>query len=352
MRINEVTSDFGDLPDITKITEEQQVTSRDSHKDIEPTVGFLVCDFNDKKVSIKVEETIRKRKISHSEEQESSNGNKKMKVSDVFDPQSNWKEISLLGTGGFASVQLLENASSGLLCARKSIKIIRIDWQQEEIKIHKKLDHTNIITFLGSDTNEEYLYVFLEYAPGGSLSEKLKHNGLSEEKVRFYFVQLMEGVKYLHSLHITHRDLKPGNLLLSGSDVVKIGDFGLACEFVEGQYLTRKYGTMAYMAPEVFKRRYMGDQADIWSCGIILFKLLTTRCPWKRAVDGNSKYEIWSSSVMFKVTSQMREKRLWESLSEEAFTLVEKILNPTPKERATLTSIEENAWTQGKKNNL
>ncbi|XP_076059686.1 serine/threonine-protein kinase chk-1-like [Oratosquilla oratoria] len=347
MRINEVTSDFGDLPDVSEITEEEQGTSKDSHKDIELAGVSFVSDFNHKEVSTKVEEAIKKRKISDSEEEESCNGNKKIKVSDVFDPQSNWKEISLLGSGSFGSVQLVENASSGLLCARKSIKIVQIDRQQEEIEIHKKLDHDKIITFLGEDVKEEYLYIFLEYAPGGSLNEKIGDKGLSEDKVRFYFVQLIEGVKYLHSLHITHRDLKPENLLVSGSDVVKIGDFGLACEFVEGQFLSRRCGTRSYMAPEVFKRRYMGEQADIWSCGIILFKLLTTRCPWGRAVGGNSNYVIWSSSVMFKVTSEMREERLWESLSEEAFTLIEKILNPTPKERATLTSIEENAWTQG-----
>ncbi|XP_076059668.1 serine/threonine-protein kinase Chk1-like [Oratosquilla oratoria] len=347
MRINEVTSDFVDLLGFGDVTEEEQGTSSYTLKDIEVAIGSFISDFDEEQVSKKVEETIKKRKISHSEEEESSKGNKRVKVSDIFDIQSNWKEMGLLGTGGFGSVQLLKNASSGFLCARKSIKIVGIDWQQDEIEIHKKLDHINIITFLGEDVNEQYLYIFLEYAPGGSLNDKLGENGLSENKVRFYFVQLIEGVKYLHSLHITHRDLKPANLLVSSSDVVKIGDFGLACEFVEGQYLSRKCGTTGYMAPEVFKRRYMGDQADIWSCGIILFKLLTTRCPWGRALDEDSKYGIWSKSVMSKVTSAMRKERLWKSLSEEAFGLVKKILNPTPQERATLTSIEENAWTQG-----
>ncbi|XP_076069691.1 serine/threonine-protein kinase grp-like [Oratosquilla oratoria] len=130
------------------------------------------------------------------------------------------------------------------------------------------------------------------YIYGGTLKERINGCGVHEEKARFYFVQLIEGVKYLHSLHVTHRDLKPDNLLLSRDDVLKIGDFGLACEFVEEEYLTLACGTTTYIAPEVFRRRCKGQQADIWSCGIILFEHLTGRHPWRRAQSGDSDFEI------------------------------------------------------------
>ncbi|XP_076029111.1 serine/threonine-protein kinase chk-1-like [Oratosquilla oratoria] len=116
---------------------------------------------------------------------------------------------------------------------------------------------------------------------------------------------------------------------------------------VEEEYLTLACGTTAYMAPEVFRRRYNGPQADIWSCGIILFNLLTGRNPWRRAQSGDSDFEIWSSAVVLEVTAEMREERLWESFSEESFNLFEKLLVPAPDQRATLPSIEQHAWIQG-----
>ncbi|XP_076037625.1 serine/threonine-protein kinase Chk1-like [Oratosquilla oratoria] len=176
----------------------------------------------------------------------------------------------------------------------------------------------------GGNRDEEYIYIYLEYASGGTVHDRIGATGLPKETARAYFVQLIAGVTYLHSLHITHRDLKPENLLLSSSDVVKIGDFGLACEFVEEEHLTRPCGTKAYKAPEVFYRHYKGEQADIWACGIILFKLLTGRNPWRKALIVDPDFEIWSAALTLEVTSEMHEEDFWPEFSKETFCILEK----------------------------
>ncbi|XP_076059548.1 serine/threonine-protein kinase Chk1-like [Oratosquilla oratoria] len=322
-----------------------QKTSRDFAKDNELAVGSEI-NIEEKEELNKTKMSNNKRKCSVSED-DVLHLKKKLKNSEDKDAQNSFKEVKFLGKGGFASVHLVEDISSGLLCARKTMKILCFKSQQEEVAIHKKLHHENVIGFFGGNSDKKYINIYLEYASGGTVAHRIGATGLPEVTARNYFVQLIEGVRYLHSLHITHRDLKPANLLLSGSDVVKIGDFGLACEFVEGQYLTFPCGTMAYKAPEVFKRRYKGEQADIWSCGIILFKLLTARNPWRRALISDPDFEVWSTAVKFEKTSEIHGKGLWGEFSTETFGLFEKILVPSPEDRATLPSIEQNAWIQG-----
>ncbi|XP_076059376.1 serine/threonine-protein kinase Chk1-like [Oratosquilla oratoria] len=292
------------------------------------------------------EQSINKRKCSDSEE-DLLHLNKKPKFFEDISTQNQWKVLKFLGEGQFGSVELVEDLSSGLVCARKSIKIISSESQHEEVEIHSKLDHENVIVFFGEKSDDEYIVIYLEYASGGTVHDRIGATGMPEDRARFYFAQLIQGVKYLHSLHIAHRDLKPRNLLLSSADVVKIGDFGLACEFVEDEYLTRVCGTPEYAAPEVYKGHYMGEPADIWSCGIILFKLLTARYPWRNAVIADARFQVWSTAIESGVTSKIVEAKYWKKFSQEAFALFNKILVPAPEKRATISSIEENAWIQG-----
>ncbi|XP_076059701.1 serine/threonine-protein kinase Chk1-like [Oratosquilla oratoria] len=346
MQLNSLSSHKGVLEELVADFSVGHRTSRDFAKDSELAVADTVILFNIEEELKNVETPINKRRCSESQN-EVLHLNKKLRTSDDNDFRTSWNEVKFLGKGGFGSVHLVEDTSSSLLCARKSVKINHIQSQQREVDIHKKLDHENIIGFFGETVHQEYIYIYLEYASGGTMHDKIGAKEVPEDTARGYFVHLITGVRYLHSLKITHRDLKPENLLLSASDVVKIGDFGLACEFEEGKYLTFECGTMAYTAPEVFKRHYKGEQADVWSCGIILFKLLTGRNPWRRALITDLDFEVWSTSLQLKRTSQMQEENFWREISNDTFGLLEKILVPSPEDRATLTSIEQNAWIQG-----
>ncbi|XP_076059707.1 serine/threonine-protein kinase grp-like [Oratosquilla oratoria] len=248
----------------------------------------------------------------------------------------------LLGRGSFGSVYLVKDTTTQVQFARKSIRIRGLTSPTKEIDIHRRLDHKNVVSFLGEDRDRKFVYIYLEYVNGGTLQERIEPSGMEENQVQFYFKQLIRGVKYLHSKKVAHRDLKPENLFLSRTEDLKIGDFGLAIEFEKDRYLWQVCGTSGYIAPEVFTGRYRGEPADVWSCGIILFQLLTGQKPWEDAQTKDVNFEIWSSS-----SSEMRLRSPWRSLSKKAFSLLQNILARKRKYRATLSKIKQNSWFQG-----
>ncbi|XP_076066988.1 serine/threonine-protein kinase Chk1-like [Oratosquilla oratoria] len=268
---------------------------------------------------------------------------KKIKISIDFAQGMLWKAVRFLGKGGFASVSLVQDVTSGFLCARKTIKIYRLQRQLEELNIHRKLKHNNVVAFLGENRDTENLYVFLEYVNGGTLQDRVNNRGMSERRARVFFSQLIKGVKYLHFKNIVHRDLKPENLFITKDDDLKIGDFGLAGEFVKGEYLTKICGTSAYIAPEVFTGRYLGEPTDVWACGFVLFRLVSGQNPWKVPVTNKDiNFGVWSYS-----TEEMRLKRPWKLFSRRIFHLIKNILVSNPEERATINDIEQDAWFLG-----
>ncbi|XP_076059397.1 serine/threonine-protein kinase Chk1-like [Oratosquilla oratoria] len=268
---------------------------------------------------------------------------KKLKKSVNFDSKMTWNRVRFLGRGGFASVTLVKDPVSGFVCAKKTIGIYRLERQLEEIKIHRKLHHNNIVAFLGEDKDSENLYVFLEYVNGGTLGDRIGSKGVSERRAKLYFSQLIQGVKYLHSQNIVHRDIKPENLFLTKEDDLKIGDFGIAGEFVKGEFLTKICGTSAYIAPEVFTGQYLGEPNDIWACGIVLFRLVTGQNPWKISqTNKDINFGVWSYS-----TQEMRLQKPWKSISRKVFRLIKSILVTNPEQRATLSDIEQNDWFLG-----
>lgn len=98
----------------------------------------------------------------------------------------------------------------------------------------------------------------------------------------------MAGIEYSHRLKIVHRDLKPENILLDEYLNVKIADFGLSNETVDGEFLATSCGSPNYAAPEVIKGlKYSGPEIDVWSSGIILYVLLCGRLPFEDEVIGS-----------------------------------------------------------------
>lgn len=136
------------------------------------------------------------------------------------------------------------------------------------------------------------MYIVTELCPGGTLSDLLRHMRPSKELVQEILLQLFRGVAYLHSLGIIHRDIKPDNLAFikqlhehSPREQVdlRIIDFGLAVEQPANVFKDwSKIGTVSYMAPEVFDGLY-SLKCDAWSCGVVMYQLLTWTNPFKQA---------------------------------------------------------------------
>jgi len=129
------------------------------------------------------------------------------------------------------------------------------------------------------------LYLVLELVTGGELFRLLvRERGFSEDRARFFFKQLVEGVKECHDQGICHRDLKPENLLLDSNGDLKITDFGLSALHnnnenatqTSTQMLHTTCGSPNYVAPEILKGEgYDGRKADVWSMGVIAYVLAT-----------------------------------------------------------------------------
>ncbi|CAK7265277.1 Cell cycle serine/threonine-protein kinase cdc5/MSD2 [Sporothrix epigloea] len=199
----------------------------------------------------------------------------------------------LLGKGGFAVCY------SGVLAGTKKLYALKIVKKkmpakmeqkfQTELQIHSKMRQVNIVQFFRAFSFESSTYLVLELCPNGSLMDMVKRRkGVTEPEVRFYAVQIAGAIKYMHAKGIIHRDLKMGNIFLDKNMNAKIGDFGLAALLVTGRDMqtirrTTLCGTPNYIAPEILEKGKKGHDhmVDIWSLGIIMFAMLTSKPPFQ-----------------------------------------------------------------------
>ena len=153
---------------------------------------------------------------------------------------------------------------------------------EREIVIMKLIDHPNVLNLYDVWETSSELYLIMEYVPGGELFDYLVKRGrLAVSEALHYFQQIIHAVDYCHRFNICHRDLKPENLLLDKDKNIKVADFGMAAWEAGERMLETSCGSPHYASPEIVAgKAYHGSSSDIWSCGIILFALLTGRLPF------------------------------------------------------------------------
>ncbi|XP_065155267.1 serine/threonine-protein kinase grp isoform X2 [Atheta coriaria] len=256
-----------------------------------------------------------------------------------------WNIVQTLGEGAFGEVKLLINEKTNDAVALKIVDLQRAgdakDCVYKEERIHRMLHHPHIIKLLGKREESNVAYLFLEFASGGELFDKIEPDvGMHSGEAQKYMTQLLDGLEYLHRRGITHRDIKPENLLLDEENNLKISDFGMATIFrLKGRerQLDKRCGTLPYVAPEVLKGPYFAQPSDIWSCGIVFVAMLTGELPWNEPTTESPEFARWVKSTCI-------TESLWKKLSTMAFSLARKILNPEPAKRLKLPEILGHTW--------
>ncbi len=188
--------------------------------------------------------------------------------------------IRKLGKGGFGEVWLAENENQ--LFAVKLPHKDQVDWKQitQEIGLWTLCGkHPNLMPLVGARNFNGQIAIISEYATDGSLEDLLRQKGkLAIEEAVKITIGILEGLQHLHESGIIHRDLKPANILLDGK-TPRLADFGISRIITADSLSETISGTWAYMAPECFDGK-RNVQTDIWSVGVILYRMLAGNLPF------------------------------------------------------------------------
>ena len=264
---------------------------------------------------------------------------------------SKYKILNEIGNGSFSKVIRVENLLNKKIYACKQIvkkKIKDLESFNNEIVILSKCDHPNIIKLYEIIEGEKNINLIMEECKGGELFEKINaysRKNLTEKEAAQIFKEIMIAVNYLHNRGICHRDLKPENILFLNNEKnspIKLIDFGLGKIF--GNYgnlynneMKCKVGTKFYISPEVLKGKY--DQfCDIWSCGVILYLMLSGNFPFY----GRNDDEIYDKILEMKV--EFPEK-YWKNIDKDAINLIKKMLCNV-NERLNAQQVLNHVWLQ------
>ncbi|KAI9542309.1 hypothetical protein NQZ68_020656 [Dissostichus eleginoides] len=236
--------------------------------------------------------------------------------------------LELAGEGSFGRVYKGRKKYTGQVVALKFMpKVGRSEKElqslKREIDIMRGLEHPNIVQLFDSFETQTEVVVVTEYAEG-QLFQILEDDGkLPESQVREIACQLVSALYYLHSHRILHRDMKPQNILLGKTGVVKLCDFGFARSMsVSTLVLTSIKGTPLYMSPELVEEKPYDHTADLWSLGCILYELHTGAPPF------------FTNSIFHLVQLIVRDPVKWpDTMSDTCTSFLKGLLTKDPQKR-------------------
>lgn len=162
---------------------------------------------------------------------------------------------------------------------------------ERELEVLKQLRHPNIVHCFGGRCESDQRFYAMELVPGGTLADYLSEHGpLAWENAVDFAIQMCEALQHAHEHGVIHRDIKPGNFLLTKSHQLKLSDFGIAAVVAEGRLTTtgRTVGTTLYMSPELIRGRAVDHRADLYALGCVLYEMLSGQTPF----TGSSLAEI------------------------------------------------------------
>lgn len=196
-----------------------------------------------------------------------------------------YKLVKVLGRGGFGEVWLAERQAK-FVTTKVAVKLphaeqFDVDSIREEAVLWEQASgHPNVLPIIDADEYDGQAVIVSEYAPDGTLDDLLRRRGaLPFKKAVEIVIGILNGLEYLHNKNIIHRDIKPANILLQG-DTPRLADFGLSRATRGNSLSINVNGTPFYMAPEAFSRK-RNQQTDIWSVGVVLYRMLAGQLPFQ-----------------------------------------------------------------------
>lgn len=258
-------------------------------------------------------------------------------------PQKPYTFLDEKARGRFGVIRLCKENATGKLFMAKIVpyEAERKQSVLQEYEILKALHHERIMALHEAYITPRYLVLICENCAGKeilySIVDRFRY---SEDDVVSYVLQLLQGLEYLHGRRIVHLDIKPDNVVVSGTNALKIIDFGSAQTYnpLVLRQLGRRVGTLEYMSPEVVKGDPVGSAADVWGVGVLTYIMLSGRSPFFELDPIETENRI--------LAGRFDAFKLYPNVSQSAALFIRKVLTVHPWSRPTVKDCFANTWLQ------
>ena len=264
--------------------------------------------------------------------------------SDISDGDSNSKinekdftPIKLIGKGSYGNVFLVRYKKNNKLYAMKvlSKSLLRSQNQENNTKSERNLmvqiNCPFIVNIKFAFQNDSKLFLVQEFLQGGDLFFHIHSNPkFSNEKAKFYIIELVLAIEFLHKNNMLYRDLKPENILIDIDGHIKLTDFGLSKILSNLDKTYTICGTVQYLAPEILGGEGYNGAVDWWSLGCIMYEMLVGRFPFRFQKDGKINIDVYKKPVRYP-----------SYINDKAKDLISKFLEIDPNKRL---GSAENGW--------